>query len=102
MDRQLPQCDTAHQTSQSASDLLLSDGNGTLNLAGRTYATQEGLARGLGVTVRTLARWHDRRIGPPRSKVGNLVLYDLGKLAGWLESSEVTPHAGRPRAARGN
>ena len=59
-----------------------------IEIDGRRYATQAGLARRLGVTCRTLARWHERRIGPPKIKVGKLVLYDLAKLHTWLEGHE--------------
>ena len=73
----------------------------TIELDGRTYMTQDGLARKLRTTVRTLSRWHDLRIGPPRSKVGNLVLYDRGKLAPWLESHEEMPSLARKPSIRG-
>lgn len=72
----------------------------TIDLAGRNYATQSGLARLLGVTTRTLARWDDRRIGPPKIKVGKLVLYDLAKLPTWLESHETAPVAQGRMSAR--
>jgi hypothetical protein len=65
----------------------------TIDLGGRNYATQAGLARLLGVTTRTLARWDERRIGPPKIKVGKLVLYDLAKLPCWLEGHENAPVA---------
>jgi hypothetical protein len=52
------------------------------------------------VTTRTLARWDDRRFGPPKIKVGKLILYDLAKLPGWLESHESTPVAQKTAAPR--
>ena len=64
---------------------------GDIILADRRYATRSGLAKLLGVTPRTLARWDETRIGPPRIKVGKLVLYDLDKLPGWLERHESQP-----------
>ena len=63
----------------------------TISLGGRDYATQDGLAKMLGVTTRTLGRWDERRIGPPRTKIGRLVLYDLAKLPGWLDRHETLP-----------
>jgi hypothetical protein len=63
-------------------------GSNTIDVAGRSYANQSGLAKLLGVTERTLCRWEDRRIGPPRIKIGKLVLFDLEKLPTWLESHE--------------
>jgi hypothetical protein len=52
--------------------------------------------------VRTLGRWDAARIGPPRIKVGKLVLFDLAKLPAWLASRETQPvrAAGRRRSAR--
>jgi hypothetical protein len=70
-------------------------GGDTIDLAGYRYSTQAGLARQLGVSLRTLARWDERRQGPPKIKVGKLVLYDLGKLHAWLESHERAPAAAR-------
>lgn len=66
----------------------------TVVLGGRSYSTQSGLARLLGVTPRTLARWDERRIGPPKIKIGKLVLHD------WLESHERAPNGGPRRPAR--
>ena len=48
-----------------------------------------------GVTARTLARWDDQRIGPPKSKVGKLILYDFEKLPAWLESHETISRCSR-------
>jgi hypothetical protein len=64
---------------------------GDIILADRRYATRPGLAKLLGVTPLTLARWDETRIGPPRIKVGKLVLYDLDKLPDWLERHETQP-----------
>jgi|GEM_PF-2136357 len=57
-----------------------------LTIAGKQYLTPLQLARLLGISPRTLARWHAIGTGPPRSKVGRLILYDLTKLPGWLEN----------------
>ena len=69
--------------------------DGIVSVAGRTYATQAYLADLFGVTPRTLARWDDQRIGPPKSKVGKLILYDFEKLPGWLESHETVSRRSR-------
>jgi hypothetical protein len=61
-----------------------------IELENRRYATPAGLARMLHVTPRTLVRWDERRIGPPKIKVGKRVLYDLAKIPGWLEEHEQT------------
>ena len=39
-------------------------------------------------SVRTLNRWDQRRVGPPKIRIGKLVLYDLAKLPEWLASHE--------------
>ena len=57
---------------------------GAVEIAGRFYLTADRLATTLGVTVRTLARWDAARIGPPKIKIGKLVLFDLAKVPDWL------------------
>jgi hypothetical protein len=75
---------------------------GEIEIAGRRYATADRLAATLGVTVRTLARWDVARIGPPKIKVGKLVLFDLAKLPAWLAARETEPvrAVGQRRRAR--
>lgn len=73
----------------------ISDPEELLQVFGKTYLTPKGLARRLGVTPRTLARWDDARTGPPRIKHGNMVLYDEAKLPIWLESMERQPLTSR-------
>jgi DNA-binding transcriptional regulator YiaG len=60
-------------------------------LLGDDYLTQQDLARELHVSVRTLARWHVERIGPPRIVVGRLLLYRRATIRDWLESREEQP-----------
>ena len=64
---------------------------GELEIAGRRYVTAAQLATTLGVTVRTLSRWDAARIGPPKIKIGKLVLFDLAKLPEWLASRQSKP-----------
>jgi hypothetical protein len=64
---------------------------GEVEIAGRRYLTTERLAGILGVTPRTLGRWDAARIGPPKIKVGKLVLFDLAKLPDWLAGCETEP-----------
>lgn len=64
---------------------------GDVMISGRHYVTPERLARTLGVTVRTLCRWHAARIGPRRIKVGKTVLFDVVKLPEWLALRESEP-----------
>lgn len=66
-------------------------GDGVVVIAGRRYFKPEYLAEILGKSLRTLARWHEQRIGPPRIKVGNQPLYDEAKLPAWLAEHESKP-----------
>ena len=63
----------------------------SIPLLGDDYLTQQDLARELHVSVRTLARWHVERIGPPRIVVGRLLLYRRVAVREWLESREEQP-----------
>ena len=64
---------------------------GEVRIADRHYVTAPQLAVMLGVSVRTLCRWDAARIGPPKIKIGKLVLFDLAKLPEWLAASETGP-----------
>jgi hypothetical protein len=64
------------------------------------FLTPAGLAGVLGVSLRTLQRWDAARIGPPRRRIGNLVLYPATSLHGWLDATERLP-VGRKRGGRG-
>jgi hypothetical protein len=66
-------------------------GTGEVEIAGRVYATGRRIAEMLGVTERTLARWNAARIGPPKIKIGKVVLYELSRLSDWLASREIAP-----------
>jgi AraC-like DNA-binding protein len=63
------------------------------NLTLGEYVTPEQLAQHLGKSTRTLARWHARRIGPPRCSVGKLVLYRVAAVRTWLAERESLPVA---------
>lgn len=53
--------------------------------------TKQTLAEHLGVSTRTLDRWHARRIGPARSKIGNFIAYRMDAVEQWLQNNEVHP-----------
>ena len=74
---------------------------GEIEIAGQRYVTADRLAATLGVTVRTLARWDAARIGPPKIKVGKLVLFDVAKLPEWLAQHEEERPIRRSRRRRG-
>jgi excisionase family DNA binding protein len=67
------------------------------------YLTSEQLAQQLGVSLRTVARWHALRQGPPRTRVGRRVLYRLDSVKTWLTKHERDPDEGErvPRHRRG-
>jgi predicted DNA-binding transcriptional regulator AlpA len=46
------------------------------------------LAGELGISPRTLARWTALRQGPPRVKVGKLVLFRKAAVLDWLQRNE--------------
>ncbi len=49
------------------------------------------VAAQIGVSLRTLNRWHALRVGPPRCKVGRKVLYRQAAINNWLEANETQP-----------
>lgn len=53
--------------------------------------TKADTAKFLGVSERTLDRWHAQRKGPARVSAGRRVLYKLSGLSAWLDSNEVSP-----------
>ncbi|MFC3118935.1 helix-turn-helix transcriptional regulator [Jhaorihella thermophila] len=55
------------------------------------WFSREELARELGVSVDTLARWETRRIGPPNVRVGRRVIYRRAAVLAWLEAQERRP-----------
>lgn len=75
-------------SSRPAPPAQLPDDDACVKIAGRTYATMNGLAQMLGVTPRTLSRWDERRIGPPKIKIGKMVLFEIEKIPAWLETHE--------------
>lgn len=50
------------------------------------YWTLPELAALIGRSPRTLARWHNMRVGPPRTVLGNLVLFDKETTRAWLKA----------------
>jgi len=49
------------------------------------------VAEMLGISPRTLSRWHAQRVGPPRCKLGRKVLYRKAAIDAWLVSHEIQP-----------
>lgn len=52
------------------------------------WITRAELARQLGVSADTLARWETRRIGPPMVRLGKRPLYRVEAVRQWLRDKE--------------
>ena len=61
----------------------------------RRVLTPADVAEMLGVSPRTLARWHLRRLGPPRCKIGRRVFYRLEAIEAWLAANETSAPTSR-------
>ena len=61
------------------------------------YLTPAQLAEQLGVSLRTLSRWHAQRIGPKRVTNGRLILYRADAVREWLDSREGHAPRSEPR-----
>jgi hypothetical protein len=87
-----PNSSNSHVLSASGGDALSNSSQpGEVIIGRRCYLTAERLAEVLDVSPRTVARWNAERIGPPRIRVGKLILFDVVKLHNWLEAYEVEP-----------
>ena len=61
----------------------------SINVAFPELVDRQEAANLLGVSPRTLDRWHLLRVGPPRIALGgHKVRYRVGALRAWLESQE--------------
>jgi predicted DNA-binding transcriptional regulator AlpA len=63
------------------------------------YLTPKNLAQALGVSERTVARWHRFREGPPRVEIGRKIFYRLESVNAWIASCE-RPGARADRSRR--
>jgi predicted DNA-binding transcriptional regulator AlpA len=61
------------------------------------YLRRDELAQQLGVSARTIDRWHNLRSGPPRIAIGRTILYRLESVLGWLQAQESVPYCERDR-----
>ena len=52
------------------------------------YVEAPELSRDLGISKRTLDRWHRQRMGPPRTVIGRTILYRRTAVQEWLRSRE--------------
>lgn len=78
---------------------IASVGNATAADAIRAdYFTPRQLAEGIGISLRTLLRWQQLRIAPPRTCVGGKRLYRKSAVEAWLRARE-EPEARKGRRA---
>jgi predicted DNA-binding transcriptional regulator AlpA len=65
------------------------------------YLTPRQMATELGISQRTLERWHQFRHGPPRVILGRTRFYRLESVRAWLvECEQSEPRNFRPRIAK--
>ena len=55
------------------------------------YVTREQLASQLKRSLRTIDRMHAARKGPPRTKIGTLIVYRIQAVREWLSKHESKP-----------
>ena len=55
------------------------------------YSSEADTADELNVTIRTLRKWRQRRVGPAWVKVGRQVIYSIESRMSWLKDQEVRP-----------
>lgn len=56
-----------------------------------THLKPAEVAELLGVSQRTLSRWHALRVGPARAKIGRKVLFRRDAIEAWLAKNETHP-----------
>lgn len=71
-----------------------------IEIGGKRFYTEDGLAAALDKSTRTLKRWHDLRIGPPRISIGKTILYPVEGTGEWLLAQAQEPPAQRRRSRR--
>lgn len=62
------------------------------------YISKPELAAQLQKSTRTLDRLERQRIGPPRTKIGRLILYRVESVRDWLATKEQSHKRTRGRA----
>lgn len=55
------------------------------------FMTPGDTANYIGISDRTLSRWHSQRVGPPRIKIGGRVLYRREMVLEWMINNEQAP-----------
>lgn len=55
------------------------------------FLTTQRLAEEIGVHRATLAKWRMERRGPPFTRLGRRILYNIDSFQSWLARTEVSP-----------
>jgi hypothetical protein len=67
-------------------------------LMGEEVLDRRTLAAGIGRDERTLIRWDEAGVGPPKIQLGNKTIYLRSSVIEWLKSREQHPTRTRRRA----
>ena len=60
------------------------------------YLTKSQLAKAMRRSQRTLDNWHRYHIGPPRTKFGGVILYNIEAFKAWMAAQSL-PHGKRAK-----
>lgn len=55
------------------------------------YLKPKDVADQLGISLRTLNRWHALRVGPARCRIYNTVVYREAAIETWVKENETYP-----------
>jgi hypothetical protein len=60
-----------------------------INIGGRRFLGERRVAEMLGCSLRTLQRWRMEGKGPPSTKIGRKVFYELNDLQEWIDRGKI-------------
>ena len=93
--------DLRNTTSDTANQIASQQASSELIINGTRYGNTKRVAEIFDRSERTVARWVALRIGPPRIKIGKLILFNLDRLPEWLAQHEEERPIRRSRRRRG-
>jgi predicted DNA-binding transcriptional regulator AlpA len=64
------------------------------------WISRDQLARALGLTADTLARWEARREGPPCTRIGRKTFYRRAAIQDWIRAQEQAHPVAKQRGRR--
>lgn len=83
--------DTQNSYPTGSSEKSESSESGAASFFNKEFMQPYELAEVLGISTRSLARWHAIGRGPPRIRVHNLIFYRQSAVRDWLIEAEVAP-----------